>query len=106
MIMTYAIVDMGGHQVWIEPSKFYDVNYIHANPGDLINLNRVLFFSKSNVFKIGMPCLDNVIVKAKILKHIKGKKLTIFKIKPKKNVRLKKGHRQKLTRLLVQEITS
>nr|YP_009392605.1 ribosomal protein L21 [Bostrychia tenella]ARW61167.1 ribosomal protein L21 [Bostrychia tenella] len=102
--MIYAIVDVAGHQMWIEPGKFYDVNYICANPGDIINLNRVLFFSNSNVFHVGMPCLDKVTVKAKILKHFKGRKLTIFKIKPKKNSRFKKGHRQKLTRFLVQDI--
>lgn len=102
--MIYAIVDISGHQLLMEPGKFYDVNYISANPGDIINLNRVLFLSISEVFSIGMPCLDNVIIKAKILKHVQGRKLTVFKTKPKKNMRLKKGHRQKLTRLLVQEI--
>nr|YP_009397363.1 ribosomal protein L21 [Dasyclonium flaccidum]ARW66549.1 ribosomal protein L21 [Dasyclonium flaccidum] len=102
--MTYAIIDVGGSQVLVEPGKFYDINYVLANPGDIISLNRVLFFSQSSSFKIGTPCLSNVVVKAKILKHIKGKKLTIFKIKPKKNSRVKKGHRQKLTRLLIQEI--
>nr|YP_009393442.1 ribosomal protein L21 [Bostrychia simpliciuscula]ARW62004.1 ribosomal protein L21 [Bostrychia simpliciuscula] len=100
----YAIIDIGGHQIWIEPGKFYDVNYIYANPGDVVNLHRVLFLSKSNAFHVGIPCLNNVVVKAKILKHFRGKKLTVFKIKPKKNSRLKKGHRQKLTRLLVQDI--
>lgn len=103
--MTYAIIDIGGHQIWIEPGKFYDINYIYANPGDVISLNRVLFLSESNGFFVGMPCLDNITVKATVLKHIKGRKLTVFKTKPKKNVRLKKGHRQKLTRLLVQKIT-
>nr|YP_009393020.1 ribosomal protein L21 [Bostrychia moritziana]ARW61582.1 ribosomal protein L21 [Bostrychia moritziana] len=102
--MTYAIVDLGGRQIWVEQGKFYDVNYIQANPGDVISLNRVLFLSRSNVFQVGMPCLDSIVVKAKVLKHLNGRKLAIFKMKPKKNVRIKKGHRQKLTRLLVQEI--
>nr|YP_009394049.1 ribosomal protein L21 [Rhodomela confervoides]ARW62611.1 ribosomal protein L21 [Rhodomela confervoides] len=102
--MVYAIIDIGGNQIIIEPGKFYDVNYICANPGDMINFKRVLFFSDSNNFKIGMPCLNNVSIKAKVLRHIRGRKLTIFKIKPKKNSRSKKGHRQKLTRVLVEDI--
>nr|YP_009397567.1 ribosomal protein L21 [Dipterosiphonia australica]ARW66753.1 ribosomal protein L21 [Dipterosiphonia australica] len=104
--MTYAVIDVGGNQIIIEPGKFYDVNYIDANPGDLINLTRVLFFSKLNVYHIGTPCLTQVLVKATILKHVKGKKIKIFKVKPKKNNRQTKGHRQKLTRIFVEDIIS
>lgn len=102
--MTYAIVDLGGKQIWVELGRFYDVNYLSGNPGDIINLRRVLFFSSNNIVRIGMPCLDSTIIKAKILKHHRASKLTIFKIKPKKNIRCKKGHRQKLTRILVEQI--
>lgn len=102
--MTYAIIDVGGKQIWVESGKFYDINYLSGNPGDIISFNRVLLLSKDNNIYIGMPCLKSSIIKAKILKHLKGKKLTIFKMKPKKNIRYKKGHRQKLTRILVEEI--
>nr|YP_009392810.1 ribosomal protein L21 [Caloglossa intermedia]ARW61372.1 ribosomal protein L21 [Caloglossa intermedia] len=102
--MTYAIVEAGGKQVWMQAGKFYDINYVPGNPGDVIELNRVLFMYKDNIFKIGTPFLQSNFVKAKILRHVKGKKITVFKIKPKKNARCKKGHRQKLTRLLVQSI--
>nr|YP_009295202.1 ribosomal protein L21 [Dasya binghamiae]AOH77214.1 ribosomal protein L21 [Dasya binghamiae] len=103
-MINYAIVEAGGKQLWVETGKFYDLNYIPGNPGDLIYLNRVLFIYKNNLFKIGMPCLKSSCVKTKILKHIRGRKLIVFKIKPKKNDRCKKGHRQQLTRLLVEEI--
>jgi len=99
--MVYAVVEIGGHQVIVEPGKFYDVSYMHVSPGDVISLNRVLFLSNSSKFDIGRPCLTNVIIQAKVLRHLKGKKLTIFKIKPKKNSRVKKGYRQKLTRILI-----
>nr|YP_009396731.1 ribosomal protein L21 [Ophidocladus simpliciusculus]ARW65917.1 ribosomal protein L21 [Ophidocladus simpliciusculus] len=104
--MVYAVVDIGGNQMMIEPGKFYDVSYISANPGDIVNLNRVLFFAESNEFKIGVPCLKDIIIRTKVLKHIKSKKLTVFKMKPKKNIRLKQGHRQTLTRVLVEGIFS
>nr|QCI06978.1 ribosomal protein L21 [Haraldiophyllum bonnemaisonii] len=102
--MTYAIIDVGGKQVWVELGKFYDINYLSGNPGDIIDLHRILIVSYKDIIKIGDPFLDSATVKARILKHLKGRKLTIFKIKPKKNVRYKKGHRQKLTRVLVEEI--
>nr|QCI07698.1 ribosomal protein L21 [Nitophyllum punctatum] len=102
--MNYAIVEISGRQVWIEPGKFYDLNYVPGNPGDKIYLNRVLFISHNNIVKIGTPCLQSICVKTKIIKHIKGRKLTILKMKPKKNIRYKRGHRQQLTRLLIEDI--
>nr|ARW68627.1 ribosomal protein L21 [Palisada sp.] len=102
--MVYAVVELGGNQIIVEPGKFYDVNYLQASPGDIINLNRVLLLSQANEFNLGFPCLTNVIVKAKVLRHMRGKKLTVFKVKPKKNNRVKMGHRQKLTRILVESI--
>lgn len=102
--MVYAVVEIGGRQVIVEPGKFYDVNYIDVDPGDIITLNRVLFLSNSNSFNIGYPCLHNIIVKAKVLRHIKANKLTVFKMKSKKNLRVKQGHRQKLTRILIEDM--
>nr|WCH56237.1 ribosomal protein L21 [Hypnea sp.] len=102
--MTYAIIEASGKQIWVETGKFYDLNYIPGEPGDLIKLNRILFLNEKGNIKIGKPWLQSITIKAKILKHTQGKKVTIFKIKPKKNNKFKKGHRQKLTRLLIQEI--
>ena len=102
--MSYAIIDAGGQQVWMESGKFYDLNYIPSQPGDIISLNRVLLLSSDNHIQIGNPCLSSSYVKLKVLKHLRGRKIIVFKMKPKKNIRIKKGHRQKLTRVLVQEI--
>lgn len=104
--MNYAVVDVGGNQVLIEPGKFYDINYIHADPGDTINLKRVLFISQSDSYKIGKPCLDNALVYATVLKHVQGKKIKVFKVKPKKNSRVMRGHRQQLTRIFINSIVS
>lgn len=104
--MTYAIIDAGGKQIWIQAGRFYDLNYIKGEPGDIVNLNRVLLINKKGDIQIGTPCIESVKIKAKILKHLKGKKITVFKMKPKKNSKSKQGHRQKLTRLLIQDISS
>lgn len=102
--MKYAIIDAGGRQIWIEAGKFYDLNYIKGEPGDIVNLNRVLLMNTQGNIKVGNPCIESIQIKAKILKHMKGKKVTVFKMKPKKNSRSKQGHRQKLTRLLIEDI--
>ena len=101
--MEYAIIDAGGRQIWVEPGKYYDLNYIDSNPGDIVNFNRILFIRNHKNIKIGHPCINNIIIKAKVLKHLKGRKLIIFKMKPKKNFRIKQGHRQKMTRILIQD---
>nr|YP_010902392.1 ribosomal protein L21 [Hypnea nidifica]WCH54247.1 ribosomal protein L21 [Hypnea nidifica] len=102
--MNYAIIEASGKQLWIEEGKFYDLHYIPGEPGDLIKLNRILLVNNKNNIQIGQPCLKSITIKAKILRHIKGKKITVFKIKPKKNNKVKQGHKQKLTRLLIEEI--
>ena len=102
--MVYAIVEIGGSQIIVEPGKFYDVNYMHLNPGDVIRLNRVLLFAITGKVNLGSPCLHKVTVCAKVLRHFRGSKLTVFKVKRKKNTRTKRGHRQLLTRLLIEKI--
>lgn len=102
--MTYVIIEAGGKQIWMKPGEFYDLNYINAEPGDIIKFNRILLLNQDGNISIGKPCLDATRIKAKVLKHLKSKKITVFKMKKKKNAKTKKGHRQKLTRILVQEI--
>ena len=102
--MTYAIVEIGGKQVWIQSGKFFDVNRLHVLPGEFISLNKVLLVNQSGKILVGDPCIKNFSIKAKVLRHLKSKKVTVFKMKPKKNIRSKRGYRQELTRLLIQEI--
>nr|YP_010902791.1 ribosomal protein L21 [Hypnea flava]WCH54845.1 ribosomal protein L21 [Hypnea flava] len=104
--MNYAIIEASGKQLWIEEGKFYDLNYIPGEPGDLIKLHKILLVNNKNNIYIGHPCVTSITIKAKILRHMKGKKLTVFKIKPKKNNKSKQGHRQKLTRLLIEKIST
>ena len=102
--MVYAIIQISGQQLCVQPGRFYDVNQIQAFPGQTILLNRVLFLNKNGDIKIGTPCIQNISIKAKVLRNLKSKKITVFKMKSKKNMRFKRGHRQNLTRLLIQEI--
>lgn len=103
-MMQYAIIEVSGKQVWIEPGKFYDVHYINGEPGDIVRLNRVLLLKNDKEVRIGNPCIHSAYANAQIVTHLKCKKITVFKMKSKKNNKLKQGHRQRITRLLIQEI--
>jgi large subunit ribosomal protein L21 len=102
--MKYAIVEISGRQFWIETGKYYDLNRIPTELGKEITLNRVLLVNNEGELLIGKPYLDTVTVKGKILEHLRGRKTIVYKMRPKKKTRKKQGHRQDLTRVLIEEI--
>jgi len=102
--MKYAIVEISGRQFWIETGKYYDFNRIPAELGKQITLNRILLFNNQGDLSIGKPYLENIEIKGKILEHLRGKKTIVYKMRPKKKTRKKQGHRQELTRVLIQDI--
>ena len=102
--MKYAIVEISGRQFWIEPGKYYDLNRIPTEIGKEIRLNRVLLINNNGELLIGKPYLKSVTVKGKILEHLRSRKTIVYKMRPKKKTRKKQGHRQDLTRVLIQEI--
>lgn len=102
--MKYAIVEISGKQFWVETGKFYDFNKIPTELGKEIILNRVLLFNNEGNLFIGQPYLENVKIQGKILQHLRGKKKIIYKMRSKKKTRCKQGHRQELTRVLIEDI--
>ena len=102
--MKYAIVEIGGKQLWVEPGKYYDLNLILDTYSNEIIFNRVLLIHVKDKVLIGKPYLDNILIIGKILDHLKSKKKIIFKMRSKKKTRKTQGHRQKLTRVLIEKI--
>ena len=102
--MKYAIVEISGRQFWVETGKYYDLNRIPTELGKEITLNRVLLVNNEGELLIGKPYLESVKVKGKILEHLRGRKTIVYKMRPKKKTRKKQGHRQDLTRVLIEEI--
>jgi len=102
--MKYAIVEISGRQFWIEKGKYYDFNRISAELGKQISLNRVLLVNNDENILIGKPYLESVKIKGRILEHLRGKKTIVYKMRPKKKTRKKQGHRQELTRVLIEDI--
>ncbi len=104
--MIYAILEINGKQIWVTPGKFYDIDKISAQPGDYIKIENILFLKNEQEILIGKPCLNKVYAKGKVLKHLKGRKITVFKMKPKKNMYSKNGHRQELSRIFIESINT
>jgi large subunit ribosomal protein L21 len=91
--------------VLFRSGKFYDLNYVNLNPGDKIALVRVLLINNNGNVSVGKPCLENASVEATVLGHIRSKKITVYKMRPKKKTRKKQGHRDNLTRVIINSIS-
>jgi large subunit ribosomal protein L21 len=102
--MTYAIVETGGKQLWAEPGQFYDVELLSDEPDSLVELSNVLLVQHDGDVTVGQPYIDGAVVKARVLLHRRGPKVVVYKMRPKKKTRKKTGHRQSLTRLLIESI--
>ena len=103
--MKYAIVEISGRQFWIEIGKYYDLNRIPTKLGQKIIINRVLLLNNNGNLLVGGPYLHQIKIKGKILEHLRGNKKIIYKMQSKKKMRKKQGHRQELTRVLIEDIT-
>jgi large subunit ribosomal protein L21 len=103
--MSYAIIEASGKQFWVEPGKYYDFNYLDLKPGDKISLLRVFLVNNDGNVMIGKPCLENVFVEATVLGHLRDKKITVYKMRPKKKTRKKRGYRNDLTRVAINSIS-
>lgn len=103
--MLYAIIEAGGQQLRVENGRFYDLNRIVGEADSQITIDRVLFVNNDGDISIGEPLVEGASVQFKILRHLRGRKVIVYKMKPKKKTRKKRGHRQELTRLMVESIT-
>lgn len=99
----YAIVETGGKQYKVAQDEVVKVELLEANVGDVITLPALLVVDGEKV-STGNPTVAGVEVKAEVVEHGKGKKLYVFKYKPKKRVRTKQGHRQPYTALKIVSI--
>jgi large subunit ribosomal protein L21 len=102
---TYAIVETSGSQFWLQPNRYYDLDRIHAEVDDTVTLENVLLVKGAAGATLGRPFVEGAQVELKVLEHRRGPKIIVYKMRPKKKTRRKNGHRQELTRVLVQSIT-
>lgn len=100
----FAVVETSGKQYQIQEGKYIDIDLLEATPDTNITLDKVVAIIAGEESKIGQPYIEGATVKAKVLKHGKNKKVVSFKMRRKKGYRLKKGHRQDFTRILIEDI--
>ncbi len=103
--MTYAIIETGGKQLRVEPGRFYDIELLSAEPEETITLETVLLVQHNGDVTIGQPFVDGAKVEGTIMRHLRGRKVLVYKMKPKKKTRKKRGHRQEITRLMINSIS-
>ena len=101
----YAIVETGGKQVKVEVGQAIYVEKLEVAEGETYTFDKVLFVSGDDV-KVGAAYVEGATVAAKCEKHGRGKKITIYKYRPKKHSASKKGHRQSYTKLVVEAINA
>ena len=102
---TYAIVETSGTQFWLEPNRYYDLNRIDADVDQKITLEKVLFLNDGKTIKVGQPYVKGATIELKVIAHRRGPKILVYKMRPKKKTRRKNGHRQELTRVMVESIS-
>lgn len=100
----YAIVETGGKQYRMRPGDVLDVEKLQGEPDSEIQFDRILAVKDGDTLKVGAPVVEGARVKARVLEHRRDRKVIIFKYKRRKGYRRKRGHRQWLTRVRVEEI--
>jgi len=103
--MTYAIVEAGGKQLRVEPGRFYDIDRMAIDEDEQVTLDRVLFVNNDGDAVVGQPLIEGASVSATVMRHLRGRKIIVYKMRPKKKTRKKQGHRQELTRLMIDAIS-
>ncbi len=100
----FAIVEIAGQQFKVEKDQTLYVHRLPQEEGASIELNNVLLIDNNGKVEIGVPSVSGASVKAKVLTHLKGDKVLVFKKKRKKGYRKMNGHRQYLTKIQIESI--
>jgi large subunit ribosomal protein L21 len=100
----YAVIETGGKQYRVELGTELEVELLDAEPGQEINLDRVLLVVDGDKSAVGQPVVEDAAVSAKVLRQDRGEKTISFKYRPKARRRVKKGHRQELTVLRISDV--
>jgi len=100
----YAVIETGGKQYRVELGSEIEVDRMDVEPGQTIDIERVLLIADGEQAAIGQPVVDGAVVSASVLRQSRGDKIVVFKYKPKARTRVKQGHRADLTVLRIADI--
>ena len=99
--MRFAIVESGGKQYRATEGRTIEVDRLPVEAGKKFDIDRILLMADGDDVMVGTPIVSNILVKVTVVDHVKGPKIDRFKYRPKKRIRVRGGHRQQYTRLLV-----
>ena len=102
----YAIVEIAGQQFKVEKDQKVSVHRLQIEEGKKVAFDNVLLLADGDKVTVGAPAIDGAQVGAKVLKHLKGDKVIVFKKKRRKGYRVKNGHRQALTEIQIDNIVA
>ena len=100
----YAIVEIAAHQFKVEKDQKVFVNRLATEEGKSVSFDNVLLIADGDKITVGAPAIDGAQVSATVSKHLKGDKVIVFKKKRRKGYRVKNGHRQSLTEIVIGDI--
>ena len=100
----YAIVEISGKQFKVEKNKFIYTDKFEPKSGKKIEFSNVLFISNKGKVKIGKPTIKGSKVTGEVLTQLKDDKVIVFKKKRRKGYKVKNGHRQQITKILIKDI--
>ncbi|MEA5416875.1 50S ribosomal protein L21 [Synechococcus sp. BA-132 BA5] len=101
---AYAIVEASGQQFWLQTDRYVDLDRLSADVDSTVTLENVLLVKDASGTTLGQPYVEGASVELKVMAHRRGQKIIVYKMRPKKKTRRKNGHRQELTRVMVQSI--
>ena len=102
----YAIVEIAGQQFKVAKDQKVYVHRLQGDEGSSVSFDKVYLLDDGTKVTLGAPAITGASVEAKVVKHLKGDKVIVFKKKRRKGYRVKNGHRQSLTEILIQSISS
>ena len=100
----YAIVEIAGQQFKVSKDQKLFVHRLPNEEGEKVTFDRVLLVDNNGAITVGAPAISGASVEAKVLKHLKGDKVLVFKKKRRKGYKVKNGHRQYLTQIVIESI--
>ena len=100
----YAIVEIAGQQFKVEKDQQIFVHRLEAEQGTNVSFDKVLLLDNQGKINVGAPAVKGASVTAKVMEHLKGDKVIVFKKKRRKGYKVKNGHRQYLTKIEIQAI--
>ena len=102
----YAIVDTAGQQFKVEKDQTVFVHRLENKEGDKVKFENVLLVDNNGSVKVGAPTVSGASVSAKVLSHLKGDKVIVFKKKRRKGYQKSNGHRQQFTKIVIEGINA